>query len=73
MINNSNLKTTTTTTTTTKLYSQNFREGGKVSLCGAVALRDLYPDLFLIAEGKMHLSILTWFLLKRGTIDLGIK
>ena len=67
MINNSNLKTTT------KLYSQNFREGGKVSLCGAVALRDLYPDLFLIAEGKMHLSILTWFLLKRGTIDLGIK
>ena len=70
MINNSNPKTTTTTT---KLYSQNFREGGKVSLCGAVSLRDLYTDLFLIAEGKLHLSILTWFLLKRGTIDLGIK
>lgn len=69
MINNSNPKTTTTT----KLYSKNFREGGKVSLCGAVALRDLYTDLFLIAEGKLHLSILTWFLLKRGTIDLGIK
>lgn len=69
MINNSNPKTITTT----KLYSQNFREGGKVSLCGAVALRDLYTDLFLIAEGKLHLSILTWFLLKRGTIDLGIK
>lgn len=70
MINNSNPKTTTTTT---KLYSQNFREGEKVSLCWAVALRDLYPDLFLMAEGKLHLSILTLFLLKRGTIDLGIK
>lgn len=61
MINNSNPKTTTT-----NLYSQNFREGGKVCLCGAVALRDLYPDLFLIAEGMLHLSILTLVFTEEG-------